>query len=345
MKTVLCTLYNSFYLDKGLVMYDSLKEVSSGFILYVLCMDDKCYDVLTDIKADSMVPIKLEEFEDEELLEIKKTRSFGEYCWTLTPSLISYILKKYEEPICTYIDADMFFYQNPQVLIDEMLMVDKTVMITPHRFSPENEKQIVKGVYCVEFNTFVNENTSLNILEEWRKNCLNNCAVKNDGKHFGDQKYLDKWPKDYPSVVHVCQHPGAGVAPWNIAWYEKRDMVKHTVYYKKGRLDIPVVFFHFHHVKYITRDVINTSIDANASTIDFDLVNSFYFEYLMTIEKKKKFLESKYGIDYIMVEHPVVMQYKNWKTWLKKYRLIVRIHKYICPHKYPDEYIIKLERN
>ena len=70
MKTTLCTLYNSLYLDKGLVLYDSLKECCADFILYVLCMDEKCYDVLSEINADDMIPIKLDDFEDEELLKI-----------------------------------------------------------------------------------------------------------------------------------------------------------------------------------------------------------------------------------------------------------------------------------
>ena len=37
---VYCTLFDSNYLDKGLVMYDSLVNSSCKFILYILCMDD-----------------------------------------------------------------------------------------------------------------------------------------------------------------------------------------------------------------------------------------------------------------------------------------------------------------
>ena len=146
MTTVLCTLYNSLYLDKGLVLYDSLRECAKDFKLYVLCMDDKCYDVLSDLNLDRHIPIRLSDFEegDYELLEAKANRPIGEYCWTCSSSFIRYILRKYNEPFCTYIDADMYFYSDPQILIDEMLLAGKSVMVTPHRFPKKSEKQAEK---------------------------------------------------------------------------------------------------------------------------------------------------------------------------------------------------------
>ena len=63
MKTILCTLYNSLYLDKGLVLYDSLCECAKDFKLYVLCMDDKCYEVLTDLNQEHHIPVRLSDFE------------------------------------------------------------------------------------------------------------------------------------------------------------------------------------------------------------------------------------------------------------------------------------------
>ena len=109
MTTVLCTLYNSLYLDKGLVLYDSLCECAKDFKLYVLCMDDKCYEVLTDLHQEHHIPIRLSDFErgDDSLLKAKANRSAGEYCWTCSSSFIRYILNKYNEPICTYIDSDI----------------------------------------------------------------------------------------------------------------------------------------------------------------------------------------------------------------------------------------------
>ncbi len=222
MTTILCTLYNSLYLDKGLVLYDSLSESADDFKLYVLCMDDKCYEVLSDINLEHQIPIRLSDFEcgDEGLLKAKSNRSMGEYCWTCSSSFIRYILHKYNEPICTYIDADMYFYNNPQILIDEMIDKGKSVMMVPHRFSEKNVKEAeIVGTYCVEFNTFLNDRNGNIVLNHWRSKCLDCCSNLGDGIHWGDQKYMDEWPMLFPNSVHVCNNLGAGIAPWNIDRY------------------------------------------------------------------------------------------------------------------------------
>ena len=259
MTTTLCTLYNSYYLDKGLVLYDSLKACAHDFELYVLCMDEKCFDVLNDIGAESLIPIKLTDFEsgDEKLLEAKSNRPFGQYCWTCSSSLILYILKKLNKAVCTYVDADMFFYRDPQILIDEMFNANKSILITPHRFTEYDKDKEQNGIFCVEFNTFCNNPDSLRVLEEWRNNCLESCAI-NDGVHYGDQKYLDKWPEVYSNLIYICSNPGAGIAPWNIGSYKMGETTQNTIFYKVSGKNVPMFFHHFESITYISRSAIRT---------------------------------------------------------------------------------------
>ena len=139
MRTTLCTLFNSLYLDKGLVLYGSLKECAKDFELYVLCMDEKCFEVLTDIGEGCLKPVLLCEVENEQMLEAKSNRPFAEYCWTCSSRLIQYVLDTFNPECCTYVDADMFFYQDPQLLVDEMLCAGKSVMMVPHRFTDRNQ--------------------------------------------------------------------------------------------------------------------------------------------------------------------------------------------------------------
>lgn len=320
MKTVLCTLYNSLYLDKGLVLYDSLCECAEDFKLYVLCMDDKCYEVLTDLHQEHHIPVRLTDFEDDVMLEAKANRSFGEYCWTCSASFILYILETYNEPICTYVDADMYFFQDPKILIDEMREAGKTVMITPHRFSIHQQHMIMNGIYCVEFNTFVNEEGSLGVLRKWKQDCIECCTAINDGVHLGDQKYLDTWPHDYPEIVHVCQNFGAGIAPWNIEWYTKCNDEEHFVYYNNNEKPIPIVFYHFQHVTYIDRKNVDTGVLSGLSYIDYSLVEKLYVEYLTRTEMKKQMLEQRYDIISLIKKHPTESNY-NWKFWLMQYRI------------------------
>ncbi len=324
MSQVYCTLYNSNYLDKGLVLYDSLCEFAKDFRLYVLCMDDKCYDVLYDLKQEHHIPIRICDFEegDNELLSAKSNRSAGEYCWTCTPSLIRYVIRHYNEEICTYIDADMFFYTDPQVLIDEMLEAGKSVMLVPHGFTKRNIHLAKKvGTYCVEFNTFLNKTESLEALEYWRNRCLECCGNLSDGIHWGDQKYLDELKEKF-DCVHVCQNKGAGVARWNIDSYRFFDNsnLEYKIVYSPTSEIIDLVFYHFQSIAYISDMVINTGVEIHKGVTDLQLVDFAYFPYLRAIHEKKEFLSKEYDINVLLKSHPSIKKAPLLQRLIRKFK-------------------------
>lgn len=304
MTTILCTLYNSLYLDKGLVLYDSLCEYTNDFKLYVLCMDDRCYGLLSDLNLPNQIPVRLADFEaaDSNLLRAKSNRTFGEYCWTCTPSFIWYVLKKCNESICTYIDADMSFYSNPQILVDEMIGVGKSVMVVPHRFPPEDaEKALRVGTYCVEFNTVMNNQEGLKALEYWRDCCLDVCSSQSDGIHFGDQKYLDELVEKF-DCIHVCENPGAGMAPWNISQYYYESS---KICFNNSSLITTPVFYHFQGLKYKTESfVVCGDILLKEKNYDMALLDFFYKTYLDRIKRKREMLKKKYNLSIYISMNP-----------------------------------------
>lgn len=325
MTTVLCTLYNSLYLDKGLVLYDSLCESAKDFKLYVLCMDDKCYDVLRDLKQEYHIPVKLSEFEagDEELLAAKANRSMGEYCWTCSSSFIRYILNHYKEDSCTYIDADMYFYNDPQVLIDEMLKEKKSVMVVPHRFPNERKGEAkLVGEYCVEFNTFLNNTEGNEVLEYWRKRCLEGCSCQEDGIHWGDQKYLEELVSKF-NCVHVCKNPGAGIARWNVSLY----LQKEKLIYKPEGAPCEMVFYHYQGVTYFSRKHVSTNIKKHNKAIDYRWIRNIYSDYFVKLDEKKEMMKQQYNVDLIILTHPAhkqkskgfIRSSKLWQWLLRKY--------------------------
>ena len=105
---VFCTLFDSYYLDKGLTLYHSLKKVSDQFKLYIFCFDDSSYEVLKDLKLEHAVIVHHSEIEDATLLKLKEERSKAEYCWTCTPVTIEYVIKHFKEPSFTCLDADIY---------------------------------------------------------------------------------------------------------------------------------------------------------------------------------------------------------------------------------------------
>lgn len=240
-----CTLFDANYLARALAMYRSLERNCPAFHLYVFAFDKKTEEVLTDLALKNVTIVGLSAFEDEALLAVKKERTRAEYCWTSTSSTIRYVLKNFNTPHCIYIDADLYFYQNPQQLIDE-IPVEKSVLITAHRYTPAYDKSALSGKYCVQFMYFRNDAAGTEVLEWWRNACLAWCYNRFEDGKFGDQKYLDDWTSRF-TTVHELVHLGGGLAPWNIQQYQI--LADNKLLEKRTQNHFEAVFFHFHGVK------------------------------------------------------------------------------------------------
>jgi len=275
-----CTLFDASYLIRGLTMYNSLKKVTPDFHLYVFTFDQESHSFLLKEHLENMTVIGLEDFESEELLEIKKGRSKAEYCWTCTPSVISYCLDVYELNDCTYIDADLYFFSNPIELIDEMNSYGKSVLISEHRYTPLYNQALTSGIYCVQFMTFKNNIEGRIVLNWWRERCNEWCFSRYEDGKFGDQKYLDDWPERF-SCVHVLNHLGGGVAPWNVQQYsffiENNKIIGRD---KKTRETFPLIFYHFHSVKFYSNDRMDFGIYQLSSNV-VQIIYSIYINNII----------------------------------------------------------------
>ena len=84
-----CTYFDKNYLSRGLALYDSLlKNSKRNFHLYIIAFDKFTYNFLKKKKFKQVTCIYYEDFENEELKKIKKSRTLVEYLWTCTPSII-----------------------------------------------------------------------------------------------------------------------------------------------------------------------------------------------------------------------------------------------------------------
>lgn len=255
MKMNFCTLFNSAYLSRGLTLYNSLSKCSDDFHLYVFAFDDACFDYFLKKKLPNLTVISLKEFEDPELLHIKPTRSAGEYCWTCTASTIRYAIKTFNLNQCTYLDADMYFYTSPKILLDELK--SNSVIITEHRYTKEYDQSLISGKYCVQFMTFNNDKEGMEVLEWWRNACIEWCYARVEDGKFGDQKYLDDWTTRFKNV-HVLEHLGGGLAPWNMQQFSFFNEGNKLVAKEKisGKVS-EVVFFHFHGLKFYNENIVS----------------------------------------------------------------------------------------
>lgn len=232
-----CTLFDSSYLARGLALYESIVETSERFHLFVFCFDDLAFELVCKLQLPYVTAIALAEFEAAELSSVKSTRTRKEYCWTATPIVIDYALKQFNLPAVTYLDADLFFFSPPSLLLEELKLNNGSVLITEHRYTPKYDLSADSGVYCVQFMTFKADLKGQEVLKWWKERCLEWCHDRFEDGKFGDQKYLDDWATRFEGV-HVLQHLGGGVAPWNIQQYSVSEGPKVN--------DVPIVFYHFH---------------------------------------------------------------------------------------------------
>ena len=65
MDLIFCTLFDSNYLDKGLVLYNSMKKCLDDFRLYVFAFDERCENILRTEALDKMIVVGMKEFESD----------------------------------------------------------------------------------------------------------------------------------------------------------------------------------------------------------------------------------------------------------------------------------------
>lgn len=305
-----CTLFDSSFLTRGLAMYESLKKHCKDFQLFIFAFDEKCYQILQELKLEKAKIISLVEFETDDLKRIKKQRSRAEYCWTCTPFVIKHSIENFKLKQCIYLDADIYFFANPKVLLEEM--GEKSILITEHRYTKKYERGNRHGIYCVQFICFKNDPNGMKALNWWAKACLMWCYARYEDGRFGDQKYLDDWTTRFKGI-HVLQNLGGGVAPWNVQQYDLSDS------------SFELIFYHFHQYSFLN----GNRVDFGIYKLESDVIESIYKPYtkhLMSITERLKMIDSTYDFNGI-VEQNILNWRQSFKKMVRRIKGIYKIYK------------------
>jgi hypothetical protein len=269
-------------------MYESLKKVCRNFRLFVFAFDQYTYEFLKKKKLKNIILIKLEDFEDAALKRVKKERSKVEYMWTSTPSTILYLFKKYKMSSATYLDADIYFYRNPRILLQEAK--NDSVLITEHRFLEKYDYSHKYGIYNVQFVFFKNNSYGIKVLKDWRKSCIKWCFDIHGNGLSGDQKYLDEWPKKFKKIK-ILENLGGGLGPWNIQRYnviKNRNNIKMQVLDSKKYFNR--IFYHFSSLKFLNSNQIFCGDYKLSKTI----INYFYIPYIEHLIRLRRRLSNNF---------------------------------------------------
>jgi len=238
---VYCAYFDHNYLSRGLALYHSLQRHAPGSRLWVLCLSERCFEILEKSALAFLQPVRLSDFEaaDPATAATRTSRKPLEYYFTCTPGWMLYVAQR--EPSAdwvTYLDGDLYFFASPEPIYAEL--GHAAAAIIPHRFTPRLQKLLRYGTYNVGWVGARNDERGLAILRWWRERCIEWCFDYVDGDRFADQGYLDQFPVRFADVA-IVDHPGANLAPWNVG--------AHAIGRQGDRVLIdgraPLIFFHF----------------------------------------------------------------------------------------------------
>jgi hypothetical protein len=217
-----CALLTNDFLPHMVTLHRSLVRHASPFHLWILCMDEAVHQNFLRLALPDVTLIPLRELETPRLCAAKPGRTASEYCWTCTPVIIQAVLER--DPTIgrvTYLDGDLFFFDRPALLLDELNAASKHVQITEQAWEPGRDYGALYGRFCVQFVTFTQAPQAADVLMWWRERCLEWCYNRFEEGKFADQKYLDSWPEHFGDAVHIVQQVHRTLAPWNIRYYSR----------------------------------------------------------------------------------------------------------------------------
>jgi hypothetical protein len=236
------TLFDANFLPQGLALFESLRAHCPHAKLWVLCMDEEVERTLAALNNPGLQTIPLREIEDSRLRKARADRNAREYCWTVTAFTFDAVFSRCPEAMrTTYLDADLFFFGSPRPLFEELESSGASILVTEHGFDPAYDKSELVGRFCVQFLTMDRSRRAAETLHWWQEKVLEWCYDRREPGRFGDQKYLDEWPRLFGDRLRILAHRELALAPWNVRMESRR-----------LGFSVKPAFYHFHSFRIVS---------------------------------------------------------------------------------------------
>lgn len=215
-KFTFVTVLDSNYIQYGISLYLSLQQnmSSNNYEFHIICIDKLAYNLLSKLNLQYVIIHKLSDIESSDIKIARNNRNYVEFCWTLASFSLNYVLNVLKHDYVIYLDADLFFLNSPENLLNKKA----DIIITPHDFDDENLHLQVYGKYCVQFIGVKRSEKTSKLIQIWYSNVIDWCYCKLENNKFGDQKYLDNWVNEYHEITFL-ETTGKTLGPWNIKKY------------------------------------------------------------------------------------------------------------------------------
>lgn len=280
-----CTFFDSGYFAKGTALIESIRSNGDTNEILVLCLDDFTLTYLESRASElnlRLVTLKdlMEEYPELEIAKNNRTKI--EFLFTITPFVVKFALVgKLENHMMIYLDADLYFFGDPHVVIREI--GNSSISIIKHNYPWFLRRLEGKyGTYNVGLLAFRNDDEGTKVVDWWASSCVEWCFdYPKDGK-YADQGYLNSFHKISRSVK-VLTHPGFNVAPWNSA--------SGTISVENDSINVKgaeLVFFHFHGLRLNGKLWVSSQLNyySPMRSAIFGRIYGEYVRHILAIENR-----------------------------------------------------------
>jgi hypothetical protein len=211
------TFANAKYLPQLLSMLESFQNNVTSSRIAVVALDVATSETVSSLNFSCVDVLDVKDVEAHfpQLSIARENRSLSEYFFTLSSAIPNFLFKVYPQPdFVVYIDADLFFFENPERCI---LALDDTdnVLLTSHNFARKNLDLRVYGEFNTGFIAFRRSAAGMKVASWWLERCLEWCKDVVENGKFADQKYLENFSSIAPGVK-ISQDFGLNLGPWGL---------------------------------------------------------------------------------------------------------------------------------
>ncbi len=279
----LCSIVSNDYVTRAMALYNSIKRFHKNFHIWFCAMDDEAYVSLKRVCKKNVTILKLSDIEDEQISNIKASRSVKELCWSIKAWLLDYIIVNYKVKKILYCDSDIYFFSPLKDVYDEWGTY--SFLMCTQRAPAELEHRC--GYYQAGLIGIKNDGYGKKILDWWKYQCLNWCYDSYDelGFKWGDQKYLEQIPSQFENIK-VVTNIGINAAPWNLILNNlgyRVNIINNKLFINKEKLCV----YHFGSIKinnHSSFEIWHESID----NVDKKVMNLIYKPYFLELMRNQR---------------------------------------------------------
>ena len=244
---VYCTYFDHNYLPRGLALYHSLQRHSPRARLWVLCLSEACYRALKSLDLPGLMPVGLADFEaaDPDGRRHAADPQPDRILLHLLSGLEAVRPRRGDGGGVGHLSRQRPFLLR---LAGAHLRRDEGRLVRHHSASLHQAPCAPAAVWNLQCR--LGQRPQLRGGTRGARlvaRTLHRVVLRlrrRGGDRFADQRYLNRLPGLFPNV-HVIEHLGANLAPWNFA--ERQLEWRDGSVRIDGKYDL--LFFHFHGVK------------------------------------------------------------------------------------------------